>query len=76
MAKAHACLDGNKRIAAALMVLFVEWNGTRAFFPNNELVAFTELAAFSTPADREATMSQLTVWIEARIRQASPGRTQ
>jgi death-on-curing family protein len=76
VAKAHACHDGNKRIAAALTLLFVRLNGQRMYIPDDELVALTFYAADSEPRNREGVLEQLTEWIQSRLRLTLDGGSQ
>lgn len=75
LTKAHACIDGNKRIGATLMILFVELNGFRVFFPERELLAMSLMAADSHPADRSAVIDQIADWIEVRVQRAAAPKT-
>lgn len=73
--KSHACIDGNKRIGVVLMLLFVEINGWKAFFPEPEVRAFSLYVADSAAADRATVLEQLSSWIGARIQRARPPTT-
>jgi death-on-curing protein len=75
LTKAHACIDGNKRIGATLMILFIELNGFKAFFPERELLAMSLMAAESRPDDRPRVVDQLADWIEVRIQRAAAPKT-
>jgi death on curing protein len=75
VAKAHACIDGNKRIAAMLMFVFLELNGYAPYFPEGEVSTFTRFAADGDPAQRHAVVDDLTEWIANRIRRADPPLT-
>jgi death-on-curing family protein len=72
--KAHACFDGNKRIAIVLMLTFLELNGLRPIFGGLELVGLTLYAADSDPSDRTTVLDTLVGWIDARIDRTSPGQ--
>lgn len=73
--KSHACLDGNKRIAATLMLVFLRLNGLAPFFSGDELVALTTFAADSAPSNRSSVLDRLQSWITDRTRLALPGDT-
>lgn len=56
--KNHVFIDGNKRIAAALFIYFLEFYGIlykndKQVIDNNTLVAITLLIAQSNPKDKE-----------------------
>jgi death on curing protein len=73
--KAHACIDGNKRIGVTLMLLFIEINGWRAFFPEREVEAIALYAADSEPSERDDVLDKLSSWIELRIQRSRPSST-
>lgn len=60
MIKNHSFVDGNKRIAAALFLVFLERNGIlyakKGFkrIDDNALVALTLMIAASRPSDKDA----------------------
>ncbi len=47
----HALMDGNKRLAAILMLVFVDVNGSRAALTNDELFDLTMAVADGTLDD-------------------------
>jgi death on curing protein len=63
LTKAHAFLDGNKRIAAAATELFVRLNNARLVAPNQSLIEFFLLIADGS-LTRDAVEQQLQLWIE------------
>jgi death on curing protein len=63
LTKAHAFLDGNKRIAAAATELFVRLNGARLVASNHELIEFF-LRIADGSLSCEAVERQLQAWIE------------
>ena len=73
--KAHACTDGNKRIGVTLMLLFIEINGWKSFFPEPEILAMSLFVAESKAPDRGAILDQLTSWVELRIQRSRPPTT-
>jgi death on curing protein len=62
LTKAHAFIDGNKRIAAAVAETFLEWNGLRLAATNDEIVdLFLAIAANQcTREEVEAFFQQKT----------------
>jgi death on curing protein len=63
LTKAHAFLDGNKRIAAAATELFLQLNGARLVASNRELIEFFLHIADGT-LTRDAVEQQIRQWIE------------
>lgn len=60
--KNHSFVDGNKRIAAAIFLYFLEKNGAlfvnqKKKFDNNALVAITLLIAVSNPREKEVMIN-------------------
>lgn len=62
LTQAHAFLDGNKRIAAAVSEIFVAMNGASLTATNDQLVDFFWRLA-SGEVDREAVERQFSEWI-------------
>lgn len=62
LTKAHAFLDGNKRLAAAVSEIFLEMNGASLGATNDQLVDFfLEIAAGTI--SRETVECQFSEWI-------------
>ncbi|TFG53290.1 MAG: Fic/DOC family protein [Candidatus Aminicenantes bacterium] len=72
LVKNHSFVDGNKRIAAALFLWYMEKNGLlyrkdgRKRFADNALVAITLLAAESSPKEKEAIVHIIQNLIDKR----------
>lgn len=62
LTQAHAFLDGNKRVAAAVAEIFLELNSAELRASNDELVAFF-LAIAASEVDRQ----QVELWFEQRV---------
>lgn len=64
-AKNHACGDGNKRLSALLMLVFLGLNG---YVVASEAVTELDPAilsvAASVPADRDEVIARLAAWID------------
>ena len=62
LTKAHAFLDGNKRLAAAVAEIFLEMNGASLTATNDQLVDFfLGIASGTTP--HEAVERQFSEWV-------------
>ena len=62
LTKAHAFLDGNKRVAAAVSEIFLEMNGASLTATNDQLVDFF-LGIASGIISREVVERQFSEWI-------------
>jgi death-on-curing protein len=65
LTQAHAFIDGNKRIAAAVSEIFLEINGARLNTPNEQIVRlFLDIAAGNL--SRDEVEQFFLQWIESR----------
>jgi death-on-curing protein len=61
--QAHAFIDGNKRIAAAITETFLETNGVQLIMPNDEVAEL-----FLRVASGSVTRDQVEQILRARVR--------
>ena len=64
LAKAHACVKGNKRTTAALTVAFLKMNGLALRADALRPAEMVSLAASSQTADEQSVLDQLAAWLE------------
>jgi len=67
LAKSQACIDGNKRVALTLVLVFVDQNYAQLRATDKELAACIEAAAISPREDRDAMLNELTAWLTHAI---------
>lgn len=60
--KAHACIEGNKRVALILMIGFLYINGRQLSRSQPEIAEMVLRASESAPSERDATLAWLTEW--------------
>lgn len=72
LAKSQACVDGNKRVALILVLVFLDQNYAMSSASDGELAANINLAAASQREDRDAILEQLTTWLAQVIGSVDP----
>lgn len=71
IAKAHACPDGNKRLAVILLMAFLHLNDWILQASQTEIITFVEGAAESPAVDIEATIGRMARWIDDHLEAAN-----
>lgn len=67
LAKSQACVDGNKRAALILVLVFLDQNYAELRADDKELATCIEVAAISSREDRDAVLDELTAWMTHAI---------
>lgn len=67
LAKSQACVDGNKRVALILVLVFLDLNYVTLRARDQEIATCIEVAAVSPREDRDAVLGDLTEWMRHAI---------